>query len=124
MSRTRIGLVVILVAAGLVLWLVLRPPRMWLNLTRGVPVTAEVGERLVLENDCRRCHRIDGQGTLKAPNLDGVTERYAQPPHDALLRTWLRSPRGVKPDTAMPAFRLSDTEIEAVIAYLTALDQR
>lgn len=111
------------VVVGLVLWLQLRPPQAWLNLTRTVPVTAEVGERLVLEHDCRRCHRIGGQGALKAPNLDGVGERYAQPPHDALLRTWLRNPRAVKQDTVMPAFRLSDSEIEAVIAYLVLVDQ-
>lgn len=57
-----------------------------------------------------------------APNLDGVTLRSADPVH-VTLRLWLRDPRAVKGDTAMPNFRLSDSEIEAILAYLVETDQ-
>jgi cytochrome c1 len=61
---------------------------------------------------------IDGEGAALAPNLAGVSRRL-----DAVsLRLWLRDPRGIKWRTPMPNFQLSDSEIEAIVAYLTALD--
>jgi mono/diheme cytochrome c family protein len=113
-----IGVLVILVVA----WFVLAPPRLWLNMTKAVEPTAATGAQLVEQYECRACHRIAGQGALKAPNLDGITLRSDDPVH-VTLRLWLRDPRAVKGDTAMPNFRLSDSEIEAILAYLIQIDQ-
>jgi len=107
-------------AAGLVLWLLFFPPRWFLNLTMPVggsdPVSA--GSDLVERYDCRGCHRIDGWGDAQAPDLSGVTRRLGK----EKIRSWLQSPRSIRPDTPMPNFRLSDGRIDAIIAYLIALD--
>jgi cytochrome c1 len=38
-----------------------------------------------------------------------------------MTRLWLRNPRAVQGSTAMPNFRLSDREIDAIILYLDSL---
>lgn len=103
----------------LVLYLLLAPPRWWLNATKQVDLTdpAATGQQLVSHYDCRRCHRINGEGALKAPSLDDATARL----DDVSIRLWLRDPRAIKGNTAMPNFRLSDSEIEAIVAYLKTL---
>ncbi len=118
-KRWLFGAAIVLVAIAL--WLIAAPPRWWLNLTKpvdlGDPVAA--GEMLVAEYGCRDCHRIGGQGALTAPDLSGVTARL----DGAGLRLWLRNPRALNRSTAMPNFHLSDSEIEAMVAYLAALDR-
>ncbi len=113
----------IVLVIGIILWFVLAPPRFWLNMTKSVTPSAATGEQLVVEYNCRQCHRIGGEGALKAPDLTGITQRAGDP---ALvdLRLWLRNPKAVKPNTAMPNFHLSDSEIEAILLYLTALDSQ
>lgn len=117
MRRGIIGVGLIL--AVLVFWLTLRPPLFWLNLTAEVEPTVMVGAQLVEQNNCRGCHRIGGRGALTAPALDEVVRRQQeQDPALVVLRFWLRDPRAVKPNTAMPTFRLSDSQIEALLLYL------
>jgi mono/diheme cytochrome c family protein len=119
MKRNRVFLIA-LVLAALALWFLLAPPRWWLNLTKPVDLSdpARAGAQVVEKYDCRGCHRIDGRGSLKAPDLTGVTERL----NTVSLWLWLGDPKAVKGNTAMPNVHLSDPEIEAVIAYLRALD--
>lgn len=123
MKPTRIAILIGVLAVLFVAWFVLAPPRFWLNMTKSVEPTAAMGAQLVEKYECRSCHRIAGQGALKAPNLDGVTLRSNDPVH-VTLRLWLRDPRAVKGDTAMPNFRLADSEIEAILAYLIENDGR
>lgn len=108
---------VIIIAA----WFIIAPPRFWLNMTKSVEPTAQMGEQLVAEYGCRGCHRIGGEGAIKATDLTGITQRVADP---ALvpLRLWLQNPKGVKPNTAMPNFHLSDSEIDAILAYFVQTD--
>lgn len=106
--------------AIVLIWLWLFPPRWWLNVTKPVDLTDPVGAGMTLveKYECRLCHVIGEEGISKGPILAGVTDRL-----DAVsLRLWLRNPRAIKWDTAMPNFRLSDGEIEAIVAYLSALD--
>jgi len=120
MMKKQIGRWAIFLSILLVLWLLVAPPRWWLNLTKPVDMSDPVaaGTAVVAEYDCRNCHRIDGWGGLMATTLDGVTNRL----DDGIIRTWLRNPRAVDSATAMPNLRLSDAEIEAVLAYLKAVD--
>jgi cytochrome c2 len=111
MSR-KILLPQFLLALGL--FLLLFPPRWLLNLTKRVEVSPQVGAALVEKHDCRGCHVIDSQGALKAPNLNDAARRESE----ETLYGWLANPRAVKSNTAMPNFRLSDSEIRAIIAYL------
>ena len=113
----------VLIIVIIIIWFLLAPPRFWLNMTKSVEPTAQVGEQLVAQYGCRGCHRIGGEGALKAPDLTGITQRVTDP---ALvpLRLWLQNPKGVKPNTAMPNFHLSDSQIEAILLYLTELDKQ
>jgi mono/diheme cytochrome c family protein len=97
-------------------WLLVAPPRWWLNLTRPVDRSrlVETGAQLVDDYNCRRCHRIAGRGSLMAADLNRVTERLDR---DTLL-VWLRNPKQLHPDTAMPDLHLSDDEIDAIVTYL------
>ncbi len=122
MTTKRILILIGVLAILLVGWFVLAPPRVWLNMTKSVEPTAATGAQLIEQYECRACHRIAGQGALKAPSLDGITLRSSDPVHVS-LRLWLLDPRAVKGDTAMPNFRLSDSEIEAILAYLIETDQ-
>ena len=116
-----IGVLVIIV---LVLWLKISPPRFWVNLTKQVEPSPAVGEQLVEKYGCRNCHRIGGVGALTGPELDAVVrrDREVDPAH-VTLRLWLRNPKGVRPNTPMPNFHLSDSEIEAIIMYLDSAAQ-
>ncbi|NQV82990.1 MAG: cytochrome c [Rhodospirillales bacterium] len=110
----------IVVGVVVVVGMLFFPPRWWLNMTKPVDLSDPVaaGKGLVEGYDCRNCHFIGEAGKSKGPALTGVSERL-----DAVsLRLWLREPGSVKGDTSMPNFRLSDSEIEAIIAYLAALD--
>lgn len=112
--------VVILVA----LWLRISPPRFYLNLTKRVEPSVSVGKQLVEKYGCRNCHRIDGVGALTGPELDAVVRRDKEgDPAHVTLRLWLRNPKGVRPNTPMPNFHLSDSEIEAIIMYLDSVAQ-
>lgn len=113
------GITVIMV---LVLWLWIAPPRAWLNWIKRVDLRDPVveGERLVEQYHCRDCHRIHGEGALIAPALDDVTRRL----NDTELSLWLANPKAVNAETAMPNFRLSDSEIAALKAYLETLSTK
>lgn len=113
-------LVFLIVLLILVLWFLGAPPRWWLNLTKAVDLSDPVatGADLVEKYECQRCHRLNGQGALKGPVLDGVTGWL----DSVSLRLWLQNPKKIKSNTAMPNFKLSDSEIEAIIAYLEALN--
>ncbi len=114
--------IAILLISVIVIWFIFSPPQFWLNLTKSVDMTDPVvtGQTLVERYTCRSCHQIGGEGALKAPALTGVTQRKDK----ATLYLWLQNPRAIKGDTAMPNFHLSDSEIEAILLYLTALDNQ
>lgn len=95
------------------------PPRFVLNLVKPVDLTnpAATGSILVDRYTCRTCHRIAGRGALTAPDLAGVSTRLSP----SALRLWLSNPSAVKGGTAMPNYWLSDSEIEAMLAYLRSV---
>lgn len=113
----RIILFSILFILIVAVWLRVAPPRIWLNTIHEVDISPEAGAALVVEKDCRNCHRIEDSGALVGPELNGITQRV----DPMVLRIWLRNPRSVKRNTPMPNFHLSDTEIEAIMAYLDTL---
>lgn len=83
----------------------------------------------VFEATCLACHRLNGGGSsAMGPDLNrpmNPTE-YFQP---SALRRYIRDPASVRtwPDQKMPGFgpdRLSDAELESVIAYLEQMAGR
>lgn len=121
-SATRPLLLVAALAAAVALWLAIAPPQAWLDWRKQVDPTPEVGERLVEQYGCRRCHRIAGAGGALAPDLAGITRRVDDPARVS-LRLWLRDPQAIKPDTTMPDFDLSSSEVSAILAYLETVDR-
>jgi cytochrome c2 len=121
MSRSKRFILALAVIAAAVLWLWLFPPRWWLNMIKPVDLTDPVaaGTAIVEKYECRQCHLIGDGGMSKGPALAGVTGRLDQ----VSLRLWLHDPRAIKWNTSMPNLDLSDGEIEAIVAYLTALDE-
>ncbi len=107
----------LLLFAALGFYLLIAPPRWLLNLTKRVDISPISGAALVEKYNCRKCHIIAGHGALKAPNLDEVTRRE----NEETLFSWLANPRAMRPNTPMPNFRLSDSEIQAIIAYLKSV---
>ena len=51
------------------------------------------------------------------PDLDTIMS-YEEP---QAMRVWLRNPKSMKSNTPMPNFHLSDSEIEAIMAYLESV---
>jgi cytochrome c oxidase subunit 2 len=81
---------------------------------------AAQGRALFRDKGCVTCHvnlRVEGGSEpvyvgFKAPNLTDYTN------DPDFLRRWLSDPSAVRPGTDMPNLRLSQTEIENLIAFL------
>lgn len=111
----------LLLMVAVFVWLMFSPPRWWLNMIKQADLTNPIatGELLVARYDCRRCHWIDGTGALLAGNLQGVTDRLSV----EAITNLLVNPAAARPGTSKQNRHLSDTEIEAIIAYLKSVDQ-
>lgn len=110
-----------LVVVGAWFWIL--PPLWWVKSISSMDLTDPVGAGATVVNkyECRSCHQIGGEGgTQGGPSLDGVTWRT----NAVILRLWLREPRAIVLGNRMPDFDLSGGEIEAIVAYLTALDAK
>ena len=77
------------------------------------------GKALFSAKGCVSCHHhaaVAGSGTFSEGNPDLTTFRWSAD----YLRTWLKDPVAVKPNTYMPNLGLKRDEIEALIAFLSA----
>jgi cytochrome c2 len=84
------------------------------------PADAAYGKALFLAKGCATCHH---HGAFPASGFgsdsdipDLTTYRWTA----EYLRTWLKDPAAIKPNTAMPNLGLKQDEIEALIAFLSA----
>ena len=83
---------------------------------------AERGQALFVSRGCIGCHRhaaVTGadpmfQGTDGAPNLTDYD------PDPEFVRAWLSDPKAIRPNTVMPNLGLSESEIDALIAFMSA----
>jgi cytochrome c oxidase subunit 2 len=77
---------------------------------------------------CVACHTTDPTvGGTVGPNLAHFGGRQTVaagnlPNDPAGLMTWLHDPPGVKPGSRMPDYRLTEDQLEALIAYLESLE--
>lgn len=86
------------------------------------------GYKIVTAGICSTCHTVDGtsaQGQV-GPNLTHLHSRAifaggVLPLNEANLLLWLQNSNNVKPGNLMSAVRLTDQQIEQVIAYLATL---
>ena len=91
---------------------------------------AAEGQQVYLNAGCTQCHVINGvwdvQGDRIAPNLTHFAVRNvfagaALENNRENLTRWLANPAEVKPGTFMPNHELTESEINALIAYLETL---
>lgn len=95
---------------------------------RPTTALAQQGKQAFLSNACVGCHTIAGttaQGKV-GPDLTHVGSRRTiaagvLPSTPENLARWVRNPQEVKPGTLMPDLNLSETTIDALVAYLESL---
>jgi putative heme-binding domain-containing protein len=75
------------------------------------------GKQLFNAHGCYGCHTVGTAGTPIGPDLSRVGFKY---PQDYLVR-WLRDPSAQKPTAHMPKIELTESEVEALAAYLASL---
>src|SRR5215475_7961228 len=86
------------------------------------------GRQVFQRTACLNCHAINGtNGNGRfGPDLthlmsrrtiaSGAAENNAQN-----LRLWIQNPDAIKPGSLMPAMKLSDAELDALVSYLETL---
>ena len=86
------------------------------------------GQRVFESTACVNCHNIEGTNAKGrfGPDLthlmtrDTLASGAVANTHDT-LRLWIKNPDAIKPGSKMPAMGLSDTDVDAVTAYLETL---
>ena len=86
------------------------------------------GRRVFERNACMNCHRVDGTSAdgRFGPDLTHLMSRAtiaagaADNTHDN-LRLWIQDPGAIKPGSLMPAMKLSETDLDAVVSYMETL---
>jgi len=79
----------------------------------------DVGKRLVQEQNCLACHRIQGKGGEVANDLSGVGNRR----NAEWIYQHFQDPQKMSPGTLMPKFQLSEQELISLTAYMLTLKQ-
>jgi len=86
------------------------------------------GRRVFERTACLNCHAINGtNGTGRfGPDLTHLMSRRtiasgAAENNSQNLRLWIQNPDSIKPGSLMPAMKLSDPELDALVRYLGTL---
>jgi cytochrome c oxidase subunit 2 len=105
----------------------------WLSSEKVVPPApvepnAVAGRKTFLSLTCSQCHAIAGTGARRsiAPDLTHLASRselaagvLSNTPEN--LRLWLKNPAAYKPGCKMPDFKLTDQQLDDLVAYLETL---
>jgi cytochrome c oxidase subunit II len=90
---------------------------------------AIAGRRVFERNACINCHAVGGtpaDGRF-GPDLTHLMSRItiaagaAENTHDN-LRLWIQDPSAIKPGSLMPAMKLNDVDLNAVVSYMETLN--
>lgn len=79
------------------------------------PVIA-LGRQVYEEEFCATCHKLDGAGETKGPELTHIGSRL----QEGYLRGWITDPESFRPDTIMPATMADGEKLDALVAFLMA----
>lgn len=79
---------------------------------------AAKGQRLFQAMGCQNCHTLDGRGGKSGPDLERVGELRSEP---GWYRNYFADPRSMFPNSVKPPVRLSDQDMDDLIAYLLSL---
>jgi cytochrome c oxidase subunit 2 len=103
----------------------------WVRSQQQAPVEDSrviAGRRVFESTACINCHAISGtvaNGRF-GPDLthlmsrDTIASGAAENTHEN-LRLWIQNPDAIKPGSLMPAMKLSDTDLDALVAYMETL---
>src|ERR1700728_989229 len=89
---------------------------------------AIAGRRVFERNACMNCHAVGGTSAdgRFGPDLTHLMSRATiaagaaeNPPTN--LRLWIQNPSAIKPGSLMPAMKLSDADLDAVVNYMETL---
>jgi sulfur oxidation c-type cytochrome SoxX len=74
------------------------------------------GRALMADRNCTACHEVPGHDVaeVRSPRLDGLPLKVSP----AWVRGWLKKPRSYLPKSRMGDFRLSERDVEALVAFL------
>ncbi len=103
----------------------------WVRAQQGPAVEdagAIAGRRGFESNACMNCHAVAGTAAdgRFGPDLTHLMSRVtiaagaAKNTHDN-LRLWIQDPSAIKPGSLMPAMKLSDADLDAVVSYMETL---
>lgn len=79
----------------------------------------------IFNKSCLGCHAVAGKGGKMGPNLTNFADRervagiLAHTPEN--VAEWLKDPQKVKPGNNMPNLNLDDTQVKALVDYLSTL---
>ena len=77
---------------------------------------AEKGKAVYDAQKCKMCHSIAGVGNKKSP-LDGVGGKLSE----ADIKKWVTEPKSMKAGTMMKAYKLSEADLNNLLAYMASL---
>src|SRR6185295_6450256 len=90
--------------------------------------SAMAGRRIFETTACINCHTVRGTAANGrfGPDLTHLMSRAtlasgAAENTSENLRVWLRDPDAIKPGSLMPAMKLSDVELDALVRYMQSL---
>ena len=96
--------------------------------TANVDAREDAGRRVFERTACLNCHAINGtNGTGRfGPDLTHLMSRHtiaagAAENNSQDLRQWIQNPDSIKPGSLMPAMKLSNAELDALVRYLETL---
>jgi cytochrome c oxidase subunit 2 len=86
------------------------------------------GQNVFMSSACNLCHAIAGTdaSATAGPDLTHVGSRRmiasgALPNTDTNMRAWIENPQRIKPGSQMPVVSLSPQNLDALAAYMRAL---
>ncbi len=80
--------------------------------------SAEKGKALVESNKCALCHKEPEPGK---PPLGKPMEVLAGTHNDAQLKKIITDPKSIDPKIKMPEYKLTDEQLNDVVAYLKSI---
>ncbi len=91
--------------------------------------TGQALAQQIITSRCEACHMVNGTGGTIGPNLNAVMAGKTvpkmvpggQPTNPAWLAKWIANPPAIYPQAIMPPLGLTNTQIQAVVAYLIKL---
>ena len=83
--------------------------------------SAGAGEgKALYEQKCKSCHSIAGESG-KMANLGGTLDGVGGKRDAAWLKAYLADPKSKMPEAKMPKLKLSDQDLDDLVAYLLTL---